>query len=139
MHVSMTANAVMNFFLMEKSLHKNVSVCKALQEIIVKNQVIKNIKCFRIEEINRKSNKVAMFIYVDMTCNSNPCQNGGTCSNLRTTADDNSRMFKCECTGEYTGILCQERSKYTTISFDDNVHVGYRHDQAWKIREVYEI
>ena len=34
-------------------------------------------------------------------CASNPCMNGGTCFN-----DDKS--FKCICTGQYTGITCQE-------------------------------
>lgn len=33
-------------------------------------------------------------------CDSNPCQNGGICSN-------NGETFKCKCIGIYRGIACK--------------------------------
>ena len=52
-----------------------------------------------------------MLIFVEKTCVSNPCQNGGSCfSKVFKTAETNFKEFSCECTKEYTGVLCQERS-----------------------------
>ena len=47
-----------------------------------------------------------MFIFVDKTCEPNPCQNDGKCY----PEHKGAVKFRCECTEEYAGVLCQERS-----------------------------
>ncbi|XP_013185402.1 cubilin [Amyelois transitella] len=44
-------------------------------------------------------------------CATNPCKNGGVCRPDETTAQG----FRCECTSQYTGNLCQERSHCGSI------------------------
>ncbi len=46
--------------------------------------------------------------FVDTICESNPCQNGGSCKETKDNRD--KRPFKCSCTEEYIGVFCQERS-----------------------------
>ncbi|OWF47461.1 lactadherin-like [Mizuhopecten yessoensis] len=47
-------------------------------------------------------------------CKSNPCENGGTCS-------DNLNKFTCSCTKGYGGERCQTRCSQNTFGVDQNV------------------
>ncbi|XP_075972136.1 cubilin [Anticarsia gemmatalis] len=77
-------------------------------------------------------------------CAVNPCQNGGICRQ-----DENIITgFRCECTAQYTGTLCQVRSKTCggildaeegSIAFPlSNTTATYSHDAqcAWVIHTV---
>ncbi|XP_074651233.1 protocadherin Fat 1-like [Tubulanus polymorphus] len=46
-------------------------------------------------------------------CRDHPCLNGGTCINL-------AGSFRCNCTRETSGNLCQDRTQASFISFDSN-------------------
>ncbi|CAH0396981.1 unnamed protein product [Chilo suppressalis] len=54
---------------------------------------------------NKGYNGVHCDVPVDY-CSSNPCQHGGTCR-----PGDSFTDFRCECTAEYTGNLCQMKSR----------------------------
>ena len=46
-----------------------------------------------------------MFIFVVPACTSNPCQNGGSCTDV-----DGGLNYQCECFGRYEGTDCESLS-----------------------------
>ena len=54
-------------------------------------------------------------------CNSNPCKNGGTCSEMKYDGIDKTVMknavsFKCECKETYSGARCEYEEGNTYLN-----------------------
>ena len=53
-----------------------------------------------MEEVNKKYDAFSYYITDAHPCNSNPCQNGGTCT-------EQSLSFICTCRQGFAGRLCE--------------------------------
>ena len=45
----------------------------------------------------------------NLPCESNPCQNGGTCVNLE---NENINIYQCICAEGFTGTNCEKRKNH---------------------------
>jgi hypothetical protein len=71
----------------------------------MKDQRVKYV-IFKIS-INLKINLISYKIkFLKAICSSNPCQNGGSCSNFNNAT---SPFYGCACANGYTGYNCEIR------------------------------
>ena len=54
-----------------------------------------------------------MFVVDVIECNSNPCMNGGTCT-------DRVNRYTCKCRAGYTGGNCESRKSDSNICMPQN-------------------
>ena len=52
----------------------------------------------------------------DLPCESSPCRNGATCTNI--ILDD--LVYECKCADEWTGLTCETGSNYQNNLFKMN-------------------